>query len=460
MAQQQTIGSSVSLSGIGLHTGNKTTITLNPAEENYGIRFVAADIPNSPEILADIDNVTDVKLGTTIGSDGVCIHTIEHLMSALAGLQVDNCRVDVHGSEVPVTDGSSFPFVEMIQEAGVVEQTTEREYIIIDRPMWLYNKDDVALSVFPSDHFHITLMIDYNHPAVGAQHTTLFSLDDYSREFAPARTFCFLSWMEKIREEGLIKGGSLDCAVIVQDVPLTDHHKDYLQRLFNARGPITEGENGYLNNTPLRFKNELCRHKAVDLIGDLYLLGKPVCGHVLAARTGHAANIEMARKIREYIKEREERKANVTTSEKITHEDILNTLPHRYPMLLIDKIEEFDAGKRIIAGKNVSFNDQFFQGHFPDNPVMPGVLQVEAMAQAVTFMAQFGRNENKDGVVLFLGIDKARFRGIVRPGDYLRIECEVLQSRRNTVRVAGKCYVGDKVVSEAEILGHIGAKGA
>jgi UDP-3-O-[3-hydroxymyristoyl] N-acetylglucosamine deacetylase/3-hydroxyacyl-[acyl-carrier-protein] dehydratase len=433
MSLQHTIEKPVSLSGIGLHTGTESTITLNPAPENYGIRFVRVDLADKPEIVADIDNVVEVTLGTTIGVNGVKIHTIEHLMSAFAGLGVDNCRIDVKGEEVPVMDGSAMPFVECIQKAGIVEQEAQRV-------------------VIPSDHFHSTVMIDYKHPALGAQYTTLFSLDDYVKDFAPARTFCFLSWVEKIREQGLIKGGTPEGAVVVQDIELTQDHIDYFRALFNIKGPIKAGKNGFLNDTKLRFHNELCRHKAVDLIGDLYLLGKPLIAHVLAARTGHAANIELARKIREYIKKREKSTRKTSTETQVSFQDILDILPHRYPFLLVDKILSIEPGKKIVAVKNVSFNDNFFQGHFPDNPVMPGVLQIEAMAQAGGIMGLFGKKSMKDNAILFLGIDKARFRGVVRPGDTLRIECETLAFRRNTLRFAGKCLVDDKVVCEAEML--------
>ncbi len=458
MALQHTIKRPVSLTGTGLHTGGQTTVTLNPAPEDYGIRFKRTDM-EGVEIEADIDNVVDVRFGTTIGKGEAKVHTIEHLMSALAGMRVDNCRIEVAGEEAPVMDGSAQPFVEIIQQAEVVEQAAPREFLVIDKPMWLYNKDNIALSVFPSDHFHITLMIDYNHPALGAQHTTMFSLDDFAREFAPARTFCFLSWVEKIREQGLIKGGTPEGAVIVQDVPLTQEHIEYIRRLFNIKGPITEGENGFLNNTELRFYNELCRHKAVDLIGDLYLLGKPLSAHVLAARTGHAANIELARKIREYVNKREKERASAMTGSRVTYEDILRLLPHRYPFLLVDKVVSIEPGKRITAVKNVSFNDNFFQGHFPGNPTMPGVLQVEAMAQAGGLMALYGNELSEENAILFLGIDKVRFRGIVRPGDTLRMECETLQYRRKTLRFTGKCFVDDKLVCEAEMMAMIGKMG-
>jgi UDP-3-O-[3-hydroxymyristoyl] N-acetylglucosamine deacetylase/3-hydroxyacyl-[acyl-carrier-protein] dehydratase len=459
MPLQHTIGKAVSLSGVGLHTGQEAKVVMKPAAENYGIRFIRTDIENAPEIEADIDNVVDLQRGTAIGKNKVTIHTIEHLMSACAGLSIDNCRVEVSGSELPLMDGSALPFVELLDEAEIIEQPAQREYISIDEPVLLYQDNETAYSVFPSDYFHLTLMTDYGHRhlSLAAQHTTLFSLKDYIKEFAPARTFCFLSEIEMLREKGLIKGGSLDSAVVVQDVELTKDHIDYIRKLFDYRGPITSGDNGCLNNTKLRFYNELCRHKALDLIGDLYLLGKPLLGHILAAKTSHASNHKFAQKIRELVRKRD-KKREKEHDKKITHEDILKILPHRYPFLLIDGVISIEPRKSIVCYKNVSFNEPFFQGHFPGDPVMPGVLQVEAMAQAGGIMGLYGTGMDRDRVILFLGIDKVRFRGVVRPGDVLRIETEMLQDRRSTIRFGGKCFVGDKLVCEAELFAMLGKK--
>ncbi|MDG5815758.1 bifunctional UDP-3-O-[3-hydroxymyristoyl] N-acetylglucosamine deacetylase/3-hydroxyacyl-ACP dehydratase [Chitinispirillales bacterium ANBcel5] len=456
MALQHTIGKSISLTGTGLHTGVSTKVSLNPAPENYGIRFVRSDLESKPEIPADIDYVVDLARGTTIGKDGVKVYSIEHVMSCFAGLGVDNCRVEVGAQEIPLMDGSAMPYVELVKKAGLVEQKEEREYLSIDEPL-MYVKGDVALGVFPLDHFRVTLEIDYNYPALGAQYTTLFTLDDYVKDFAPARTFCFLSEIEKLREKNLIKGGSLDSALVVQDVDLTSDHVDYMRKLFNYQGPIKAGENGFLNNTTLRFYNEPCRHKALDLIGDLYLLGKPLNAHILAARTGHAANIEMAKRIRSHLK----KKAKAVTLDdngQLNHDDILKILPHRYPFLMVDKVLEVETGKRIVAVKNVSFNEPFFQGHFPGNPIMPGVLQVEAIAQAAGIMGLYkkGAVPDPDAKVLFMGVDNARFRGMVRPGDVLRIEVDMLQFRRGTGKFEGKCYVDNKLVCEAKGLAMFG----
>jgi len=451
MALQHTIKKSVSLTGTGLHTGVSAQVTLNPAPENYGIRFVRADLEGKPEIPADIDYVVDLARGTTIGKDDVKVYTIEHMMSCFAGLEIDNCRVEVNAQEIPLMDGSAMPYVKLVQSAGIVEQQAEREFINIDEPL-MYVKGDIALGAFPLDKLRVTLGIDYNYPALGAQWTTMFSLKDYVTDFASARTFCFLSEIQALREKGLIKGGSLDSALVVQDVELTDERAEYLTKLFDNKIPVKSGKNGFLNDTELRYWNEPCRHKALDLIGDLYLLGKPINVHILASRTGHAANIEMAKTIREYVKKQAKKK--VAESIQLDYEDITKILPHRYPFLFIDKVISIVPGKEIIATKNVSFNDNFFQGHFPGNPVMPGVLQIEAIAQAAGIMGLYKKGDDQapDGKVLFMGIDNARFRGIVRPGDVLRIEVKMQQFRRGTGKFSGKCYVGDKLVCEADCL--------
>ena len=452
MPMQHTIGKSVSLTGVGLHTGATATVTLNPAPEDYGIKFVRTDIDKSPEIEADIDNVVDLSRGTAIGKKGVSVHTTEHCMSALAGMQIDNCRVEVHAPELPLMDGSAMPFVDMIQSAGIVEQRAMREYITIDEPV-VYTKGDVAIGVLPSQSFCVTVMIDYKHPALGAQHTTLFKIDDYSKEFAPARTFCFLSEVEKLREQGLIKGGTLQSAVVVQDIEVTDAQIEHLRSLFNEHGPIRRGENGFLNGMELRFFNELCRHKVVDLMGDLYLLGKPLLGHIQAARTGHAANIALAKMIRSYTIERKKKMKGV----QIDWKEILSLIPHRYPFLLVDRVLTIDPGRSITAIKNVTFNEPFFHGHFPGNPIMPGVLQCEAMAQAGGIMELYARKlrsnlPGQEQTILFMGMDNVRFRGMVRPGDCLRIEVTMLQNRRDTIRFKGECFVENKLVCEAELM--------
>ena len=455
MALQHTIGKSVSLTGVGLHTGVDSKVTFNPAPENYGIRFVRADVEGKPEIPGDIDFVVDLSRGTAIGKGEVRVYSVEHVMSCFAGLEIDNCRVEVNAQEIPLMDGSAMPYVNLVQEAGIVEQEAERQYINIDEP-FMYVKGDIALGVFPLNYLRVTLEIDYKYPALGAQYTTMFSLKDYVTDFAPSRTFCFLSEIQKLREQGLIKGGSLDSALVVQDVELTEERVEYIRKLFDTyKGPVGPGKNGFLNNTELRYWNEPCRHKALDLIGDLYLLGKPLNAHILAARTGHAANIETARMIREHVRKQEKKRAGEIV--KLTYEDITRILPHRFPFLLVDKVVSIIPDKEIVALKNVTFNENYFNGHFPGNPVMPGVLQIEAIAQAAGIMGLYKNydkesGKNVDAKVLFMGIDNARFRGIVRPGDVLRIEVKMLQFKRGIGKFEGKCFVDDKLVCEAEGL--------
>jgi UDP-3-O-[3-hydroxymyristoyl] N-acetylglucosamine deacetylase/3-hydroxyacyl-[acyl-carrier-protein] dehydratase len=452
MALQQSIGKPVSINGVGLVTGVNTKLTFNPAPEHYGISFVRTDLDNKPEIKADIDFVTEFSNGINLGKDGVNILSIEHLMSAFAGMKIDNCRIEIDAPEIPFLDGSALPYAELIKEAGIVEQKAQREFLTIDQPV-IHVDGEAALSVFPLDDFRLTLEIDYKHPVLGAQYTTLFSLNDFEKEFAPARTFSFLSEVEKLLEQGNLKGATPDCAIIVQDFDLTDDRIERLRRLFAWNGPIESGKNGLLNNTELRFQNEPCRHKALDIIGDLYLLGKPVKAHIIGARTGHPANITIVKKLREYFNLNNRIKEG--TSVQIDYNGILNTIPHRYPFLLVDKVLEIVPGKRIIAQKNVSFNENFFTGHFPENPVMPGVLQIEALAQACTIMGLFGKADSQKKV-LFLGIDNARFRGMVRPGDTLRLEVKTLQFRRGAGKFEGKAYVDDKLVCETEMLAMLG----
>ena len=457
MSQQQTIGKSVSLTGVGLHTGVASRVTFNPAPADYGIRFVRTDLEGCPEIPGDIDYVVDLSRGTAIGKGDARVYSVEHVMSCFAGLGIDNCRVEVNAQEIPLMDGSAMPYVNLVQEAGIVTLDAPREYINITEPL-MYVNGEIAVAVFPLDYLRVTLEVDYKYPALGTQYTTMFSLKDYKSDYASARTFCFLSEIQKLREQGLIKGGSLDSALVVQDVELTDEKIAYMRKLFDTyHGPIEPGQNGFLNNTELRYWNEPCRHKLVDLIGDLYLLGKPINAHILAARTGHAANIETAKLIREQLKkhgkDKVERK-DCETAIQLTYEDITKILPHRFPFLLIDKVEHLVPDQEIVALKNVSFNEDYFNGHFPGNPVMPGVLQIEAIAQAAGIMGLYKYykedGEIKDANVLFMGVDNVRFRGIVRPGDVLRIDVKMLQFKRGIGKFAGKCFVDDKLVCEAE----------
>ncbi|HKZ22674.1 MAG TPA: bifunctional UDP-3-O-[3-hydroxymyristoyl] N-acetylglucosamine deacetylase/3-hydroxyacyl-ACP dehydratase [candidate division Zixibacteria bacterium] len=458
---QHTIKSKISYSGIGLHTGNKTTITFKPAPVNHGITFVRTDLPNSPEVPANIDNVVDLNRGTTLGTGNAKVHTVEHVLSALAGLQLDNVIIELDNNEPPVGDGSVMPFVKVLMKAGVEEQNAPRNYLEIDTPLFYSEPEKgIDLIVLPSDDLRITFMVDYRNPALGTQYTSLVSLEkEFVNEFAAARTFCFLHEVEMLKSQGLIKGGSLENAIVICDNNMKSDELQRLKKLFNLKEEVFVGKTGILNDIPLRFPNEPVRHKVLDLIGDLYLLGVPLKAHVLAARSGHAANVALVKKIKQ-----EYEKKKITTryqGEKksgdylLDIDAIMKIMPHRYPFLLVDRIIDLEPNKKVTALKNVSINEPYFAGHFPGHPIMPGVLIIEAMAQAggILLLNTVPDPENK--LVYFMGIDGVRFRKPVKPGDQLRFEVEMVQFRRGTCKMKGQAFVGPDLVTEAELMATI-----
>ncbi len=460
--RQRTIKKTISLSGRGLHTGNETTITFKPAPVNYGRKFVRIDIPNSPEIPALVDYVVqdqeiDSLRGTTLRVDKVVVHTVEHVLAALAGLEIDNVRIELNGNEPPIGDGSAMPFVNVLLEAGIEEQEAMKEYVIIDEPLSYSDEQrGIEYAALPTDDYRITVMVDYKNPALGSQHTGMFSLErEFISEFAPARTFCFLHEVEMLAEQGLIKGGDLDSAVVIVDRKLTADDLNRLKKMFHIDEAVELGTNGILNNKTLRFKNEPCRHKLLDLIGDLALAGVNIKAQILAARPGHQNNIEFARQIRNYYKKQSLTRKFQDISRKGVVFDInaiKKILPHRYPFLLVDSIIEFEPEKRAVGVKNVTMNEPFFQGHFPQKPVMPGVLIVEAMAQVGGILLLNEQAEVENKLVFFMAIDNVRFRRIVQPGDQLVMELEMLKNRRTTFKMAGKAYVKGELVCEAEMM--------
>lgn len=454
----RTIKKPVSYSGIGLHTGNKTTITFRPAPVNSGVTFVRTDLPERPEISATIDYVTGLERGTTLGKDKARIHTVEHVLAALGGLQIDNLFVELDANEPPVGDGSSKPFVEALLKAGILEQDVHKEFLEIDTPIWYSKKKEkgVELVALPSDDFMITFMVDYKHPALGTQYTAMYSLEkEFVKEFAPARTFGFLHEVEALKEQGLIKGGTLDNALVVGDHEVDEKELAYLQKLFGLKDKVFMGENGFLNNAQLRFPNEPCRHKALDLIGDLFLLGVPLKAHVLAARSGHAANVALVKEIRKvYEKKRllSKYQGKKTGQYQLDNQAIRKILPHRYPFLLIDRIIDLESSKRVVAIKNVTTNEPFFQGHFPGHPIMPGVLIIEAMAQAGGVLLLNTVKDPEEKLVYFTAIDKVRLRKPVMPGDQIRFELEMLQFRLGRCKMVGKAFVEGQLVAEGELM--------
>jgi len=457
--KQSTISNDTTARGIGLHTGTKSVITFRPAPINTGVIFRRVDLEGKPEIPAHIDYVVDISRGTTLGIDDIKVYTVEHVLAALAGMKIDNVYVDIHGIEPPVCDGSSIEFVKAIKKAGIVEQDSPRDYIVIEENI-IYDAvkgEGVELIALPSasDEFQITLMIDYGNPAIGTQYTAMYSIDEFETEYGASRTFCFLSEVEQLKEAGLAKGGTPDNSLVIIDKPWNEEEVKYLKSFFNEDMEVTKGDNGILNGTPVRFPNEFARHKTLDLIGDLYLLGHPIKGHIMAARSGHKANIELVKKINAYW---EKTRIKMKYQDKKTEGYLLDInairkiMPHRYPFLLVDRIIDLIPGKKVVGIKNVTANEPFFQGHFPERPVMPGVLLIEAMAQVGgILMLDSAETETEGKLILFMGIDKAKFRKTVEPGDQIRFVLEIIKRRNTLYKMAGKGYVMNDLVVEAEL---------
>jgi UDP-3-O-[3-hydroxymyristoyl] N-acetylglucosamine deacetylase/3-hydroxyacyl-[acyl-carrier-protein] dehydratase len=463
LEKQRTIMKSISIAGAGLHTGNSSTMTFHPALPNTGIIFKRIDLPDSPQVKADIDNVIDISRGTTIAKGGAVVHTVEHVLAAVAGLMIDNLVIDLDANEPPVLDGSALPFVQALKESGIVEQDSPRDYLVIDKTIvYSEEKRGVDIVVFPSDEFRITFLIDYHNAALATQYTAIYSLKgEFETEFAPARTFCFLSEVETLLQQGLIKGGNLDNAVVFVDRKIEDNEIGRLKKLFELNDDVKIGANGILNGKELRFKNEPVRHKALDLLGDLALLGMPLKAHVQAARSGHAANVELVKRIR-----KEYKKIQITSKYQgkrkgdfiLDSQAIAKILPHRYPFLLVDCILDLVPQERVVGLKNVTINEPFFQGHFPDHPIMPGVLILEAMAQVGGILLLNTESNPEDKLVYFTGLDRVKFRKPVRPGDQVRFEVEMLKYRQSMCRMAGKAFVANELVCEAELSAAVVAR--
>jgi UDP-3-O-[3-hydroxymyristoyl] N-acetylglucosamine deacetylase/3-hydroxyacyl-[acyl-carrier-protein] dehydratase len=459
---QRTIKTEVSYKGRGLHTGSDTVITFKPAPENYGRRFIRVDIENAPEIPALVEYVVqdqdiDSLRGTTLRLDDVEVHTVEHVLAALAGLEIDNARIELNGNEPPIGDGSAMPFVNKLLEAGIEEQNAPKEYVVINETMTFSDeRRGIEYVALPTDDYRITVMIDYKNPALGSQHTGMFSMErEFVSEFAPARTFCFLHEVELLAEQGLIKGAALDSALVIVDRDLGTDDINRLRKMFSISEDIELGENGILNNKTLRFKNEPCRHKLLDILGDLALTGVNIKAQILSARPGHQNNIEFAKLLRnEYKKQSLTRKYQDVVTKGVVFDinAIKKILPHRYPFLLIDSIIELEPEKRAVGIKNVSANEPFFQGHFPQKPVMPGVLIVEAMAQVGGVLLLSEQSDVETKLVFFMAIDNVKFRKLVQPGDQLVMELTMLKNRRTTFKMAGKAYVKGELVCEAEMM--------
>lgn len=456
---QHTLKGSVELQGVGLHTGQKVNMTIRPANPGHGIRFQRVDMPERPVVKADVDYVVDTSRGTTLEHGGVRISTVEHLLASLVGLGIDNALIEMDGTEVPILDGSSRQFIEAIDNVGLQEQDAKRIVYAIDTNIHYYDPvKNVDMLAVPSNEYQITTLIDFNSPVLGTQHATLKHISEFKGEIAPCRTFCFLHELEYLLDNDLIKGGDLSNAIVVVDKVVGDDELKRLAEVFNKQNIKVKHE-GILNNIQLHFSNEPARHKLLDVVGDLALVGNAIRAHIIASRPGHASNVEFAKKIKEYIRANRHLSdvphydPNQEAIYDITH--IEKSLPHKYPFLLVDKIIEL-SDDHVVGIKNVTFNEQFFQGHFPGNPVMPGVLQIEALAQTGGILAlnNYPNPENYD--TYFLKIDKVKFKQRVVPGDTLILKLELQNPiRRGICEMRGTVYVGNKLVTEAELVAQI-----
>ena len=455
---QSTIKKAVTVAGVGLHSGIEVKMTFQPAPTNHGIKFKRIDLDGEPVINADVDNVVDISRGTTLSQNGAKVSTVEHVLAALVGLQIDNVIIELDAMETPIMDGSSKVFVEALQNAGIEEQDEEREYFTVNNTI-AYKKADqqVELLAIPSEEYKVAVMIDYNSKVLGHQHANLEHIDDFKKDFASSRTFCFLHELEMLVENNLIKGGDLNNAIVVVDRKIENGELDRLAKLFKKPDVIVKDE-GILNNVELRYHNEPARHKLLDVIGDLALVGMPIKGKIIATRPGHAANIEFAKLLKEEIKKQNKVTAPSYDPNKEPVKDInviKGFLPHKYPFLLIDKIIEMSES-RVVGVKNVTFNENFFQGHFPGEPVMPGVLILEAMAQTGGILVMNNVSDPENYITYLLKIDKARFKSKVVPGDTLLLELELMSPiRRGLCEMKGTAWVGNKIATQAELVAQV-----
>ena len=457
---QQTVKSSFTIEGVGLHTGVHTRMTVNPASAGYGIKFQRVDLPEQPIIKADVDYVVDTSRGTTIEQHGARVYTVEHILSALTGMGIDNALIEITAEEIPIMDGSARVFVDMIEKVGIEEQNAKRIYFSIDTNLTYVDEEkNVEMVATPSPDYKITTMIDFNSNVLGTQHAYIKGLKNYKKEIANCRTFCFLHEIEYLYSKNLIKGGDVDNAIVVVDRVLSDLELEKLAKLFNKE-KIEVKQEGILNNVKLYHTNEPARHKLLDIVGDLTLIGYPIKANIIAYRPGHKSNVAFAKKIKEYIRKNKSM-LDVPVYNPIEPaifdiNYISKLLPHRYPFLLVDKIIDL-SDRHVVGVKNITLNEPCFTGHFPDNPIFPGVLQLEALAQTggVLVLNNQGGPEKKFDTY-FLKIDNARFKQKVVPGDTMIMKMELTSPiRRGICEMKGTAYVGNKIVCEADLMAQI-----
>ena len=443
--KQQTLAAPISFSGKGLHTGVHVSMTVNPAPDNSGIVFRRIDLENTPTVPALCEYVTDTSRGTTIEKGEAKISTVEHILSALWSMGVDNAVIDIDAPETPILDGSAREYVQRITETGLVEQKADRKYYeVTEKQVYTIPDKGVAIIIYPDDEFTVSVHVDYNSKVIGNQYATLDMYNDYAEKIAPCRTFVFLHELEPLLNMNLIKGGDLDNAIVVVENPVSDQQLEHLKKVFGKEDiRVTDG---YLNNLQLRSSNELASHKLLDLLGDFALLGMRIKGRVWASRPGHYANTEFMKQLI---------RANPAKPALLDINQVRKLLPHRYPFLLIDKVFYLD-GSSIGAIKNITANEPQFTGHFPEEPVMPGVLLVEAMAQAGGIIVLGSVEHREEYSTYFLRIDGVRFKRKVVPGDTVQIEAHIIEPvRRGIATLAGKVFVGGVLACEATLMAQI-----
>ena len=459
LKKQKTIKKPVTISGKGLHTGLPVELTFRPAPGNHGYVFQRVDIENKPLVHASAQFVTDTSRGTTIEENGMRVGTIEHVMAALYGLEIDNVLMEITGPEAPIVDGSSKFIVRAIKEAGIVEQEEEKNYYEIREKLVYSDKDKgIEIVVFPDDDFSVDVLIDYNSRVLGHQYASLSKISDFESEIAPCRTFVFFHELEFLLKNNLIKGGDLENAIVILEHEVPQEELDRIADLFN-KPRIKRNSEGVLNNLDMYFTNEPARHKLLDIMGDFALIGRPVKGRVVATRPGHFANNQLARKIMNLIREEEAKRVypdfDLTSQPVYDVKSIMKILPHRPPFLLVDKIMAM-TDSSIIGVKNVTMNEGFFVGHFPSEPIMPGVLQVEAMAQVGGILVLGSVPDPENYSTYFLKIDKVKFKRKVVPGDTLVFKLEFLTPlRRGIAYMSGQAFVGDELALEGELMAQV-----
>jgi UDP-3-O-[3-hydroxymyristoyl] N-acetylglucosamine deacetylase/3-hydroxyacyl-[acyl-carrier-protein] dehydratase len=457
--KQRTLAKEISLTGKGLHSGKSVTITFKPAPVNHGYKFCRVDLPGKPIIDALAEHVTDTSRGTTLVQNNASVTTIEHVMAAFYGLRVDNALIELDGPETPIMGGSAWKFVEAIKEAGIIEQKEDRNYFIVKQKITFSDEEHgVDLIVYPDDHFSVNVLIDYNSKILGNQYSILDSIEDFEEKICKSRTFVFFHELEPLFNQGLIRGGDLDNAIVILEKEVEQSEIDRIAKLFNRPG-INTHTAGILNNTELRYPNEPARHKLLDIMGDIALVGHPIKGKIVATRPGHYANTRLAKIIRQEMKKALSKHDipvyDASLPPVFNVEEIKKRLPHRFPFLLVDKIIALDESS-IVGIKNVTFNESFFQGHFPDEPVMPGVLLVEALAQTGGILILSSVEDPEKYSTYFLKIDKLKFKNKVVPGDTVILKMELSDvMRRGIATMFGQAFVGNKLVLEGEMTAQV-----